>query len=527
MLSALREAAYIGGAAIGWTQIMGKITAGTENEGDEGREHDQLGDVLNALADAIVVVDAGGIVRFVNRAAESLLGRRREELLGQAPTFSAETRGRIYTEIVTAGRVVEAELRIAPVKWYGENAIVASLRDVLDWRTEMDRRRRVEELDALGRLAGEIAHDFNNLLTGVMAFTSLVRDSLDANDERHADLGQVLASGSRAVELTRNLLAFSRREPSVPAISNLSELVEGLSGLLTQLVGDRIVFSKRLSPSLRPVLVDPRHFERIVTNLVVNARDAMPSGGTLTILTRNDTDAALGDCVLCRISDTGHGMTEDVKRNLFHPFFTTKGPGHGSGLGLATAYGLLLEAKATVEVDSVVGGGTVFELRFPRATTAQDLQLTSVVAQENTQGLSGTEGILLAEDEPLVRRSVGRMLRRGGYTFFEARTGREALDVFDRHKGEIKLALLDVVMPELSGPETAMRLHALAPAVKILFMSGYPRDLFDANESARELGPLIQKPMSEMALLSAVRRLLDTPPSAQSPTDGNQTDAMR
>lgn len=507
---------------------MGNDRAGIDDDADEGREHDQLGDLLNALPDAILVVDAGGIVRFANRSAESLFGRRREELLGQAPTFSVEPRGRVYTEIVTAGRVVEGELRLVPVKWYGENAVVASIRDMTEWRSEMDRQRRAEELDAVGRLAGGIAHDFNNLLTGVMTFTSLVRDSFPADDERRADLGQVLISGSRAVELTRNLLAFSRRDPSLPALSDLSDLVEGLSGLLSQLLGDRVLFSKRLSPTLAPVLVDPRHFERIVTNLVVNARDAMPSGGTLTLVTRNDTDATLGDCVLCRIADTGHGMTEDVKRNLFHPFFTTKSPGHGSGLGLATAYGLLLQAKATVEVDSVVGRGTIFELRFPRATTGtQSLQPRSAVPQGTAQSAGGTEGILLAEDEPLVRRSVGRMLRRGGYTFFGARTGREALDVFEQHRGEIKLALLDVVMPELSGPETAMRLHALVPALKILFMSGYPRDLFEANAEARELGPLIQKPMSEGALLAAIRRLLDTPSDADTSGGGAQTDAMR
>jgi signal transduction histidine kinase/CheY-like chemotaxis protein len=505
---------------------MGKVRAGADEDDAAGREHDQLGEVLNSLPDAIVVVDAGGIVRFVNRAAESLFGRRKEQLLGQAPSFSVEARGRVYAEIVTAGRVVEGELRFAPVKWYGDDAVVASIRDMTEWRSETERRRRTEELDSVGRLAGGIAHDFNNLLTSVMTFTSLVRDSFPAGDERRADLGQVLISGSRAVELTRNLLAFSRRDPSVPALSNLSDLVDGLSGLLTQLLGDQIVFAKRLSPTLAPVLVDPRHFERIVTNLVVNARDAMLEGGTLTIVTRNDTDPVLGDCVLCRIADTGHGMTEDVKRNLFHPFFTTKSPGRGSGLGLATAYGLLLQAKATVEVDSVVGRGTVFELRFPRAPSgAQSLQSKSVVPGQTAQELGGTEGILLAEDEPLVRRSVGRMLRRGGYTYFEARTGREALEVFEQHRSEIQLALLDVVMPELSGPETAMRLHALAPALKILFMSGYPRDLFEANAEARELGPLIQKPMSEGALLSAMRRLLDAAREAES--GSAQTDAMR
>ncbi|HVW27734.1 MAG TPA: ATP-binding protein [Polyangiaceae bacterium] len=505
---------------------MGKARAGTD-ENDEGQEHDQLTHVLNALPDAVVVVDGSGVVCFVNRAAETLFGHRRDELLGRPPTFSMDQHGPVRLDIVTPGRIVEGELHVSKVIWDGEDALVAFIRDLTEWRRETDRRRRAEELDAVGRLAGGIAHDFNNLLTGVMTFTSLVRDSFDATDERRTDLGQVLISGSRAVQLTRNLLAFSRREPSIPAPSNLSELIEGLSSLLEQLLGDRIALSKQLSPTLALVLIDPRHFERIVTNLVVNARDAMPSGGTLSITTRNDTDATLGDCVLCRIADTGHGMTEDVKRNLFHPFFTTKSPGAGSGLGLATVYGLLLQAKAVVEIDSVVGRGTAFELRFPRAAAAaHGVQTRSISPHAGTTRTRGPEAILLAEDEPIVRSSVGRMLRRGGYTFFEARTGREALEIFDEHRDEIRLAVLDVVMPELSGPETAMRLRARAPALKILFMSGYPRDLFEANKEARELGPLIQKPMSEGALLAAVRQLLDTH-AEETAEAGDQTGVTR
>ena len=504
---------------------MGTARAGAADDG-EGHGQDDLNGVLNALPDAVVVVDGRGIVRFVNRAAEALLGRRKEELLGQAPTFSVAERGPLHIEIVTAGRILEGELRLGSVEWNGQDAIVASIRDVTAWRSETERRRRAEELEAVGRLAGGIAHDFNNLLTGVMTFASLVRDSFDPEDERRADLGQVLLSASRAVELTRNLLAFSRREPSVPELSDLSQLVEGLSNLLEQLLGEKVVLAKRLSPSLAAVFIDPRHFERVVTNLVVNARDAMPSGGTITIQTSNDTDATLGECVLCRISDTGQGMTEDVKKNLFHPFFTTKSPGMGSGLGLATVYGLLLQAGATVEVDSVVGRGTTFELRFPRAgAMTQSPQAKSVLPPPMTQERGGAAAILLADDEPIVRRSVGRMLRRGGFTYFEARTGLEALEVFGEHRDEIQLALLDVVMPELSGPETAVRLRAESPTLKILFMSGYPRDLFEANAEARELGPLIQKPMSEGTLLAAVRQLLETP-TGEAPDGGVQGDAV-
>jgi CheY-like chemotaxis protein len=204
-------------------------------------------------------------------------------------------------------------------------------------------------------------------------------------------------------------------------------------------------------------------------------------------------------------------MTEEVKQNLFQPFFTTKEPGKGTGLGLATVYGLLLQAKGTIEVESTPGRGTRFELRFPRAdAAARATRITSKPAPRLSTAAPPRAGtILLAEDEPIVRQSVSRMLRRGGYHLIEARTGKEALALFAKHKHEIDLALLDVVMPELSGPEAAIRLRAESPSLKILFMSGYPRDLFEANAEARNLGPMIQKPMTEATLLAAVQSVLE------------------
>ena len=485
---------------------MGRATTATEIGVQCGR--DELLGLVDALPDAAVVVDGRGITRFVNHAAEEFFGRKKEEFVGEVAPFSTREDRPENVELVVGGRTREGELRVIPIAWAGERALLAVVRDVTDQHAQRERRRRAEELHAVGRLAGGIAHDFNNLLTGIMTFTNLVRDTLDADDERRTDLGQVLASGKRAMELTRNLLAFSRKEPGSPRPTDLNGLIESYRPLVERLLGDRIKLERQLSQRVWPVLLDPGHFEVMLTKLAANARDAMVAGGTLCIETMNEANPVLGECVLCRISDDGEGMNDEVKQNLFHPFFTTKALGKGTGLGLATVYGLLLQAKGTVEVYSKLGRGTAFELRFPRAPTgATSNSPPSSLRPSKAPG--PRQAILLAEDEPIVRQSVGRMLRRGGYTYFEARTGQEALAVFADHGDEIGLALLDVVMPELSGPEAAMRLRKATPSLKILFMSGYPRDLFDTNEEARNLGPLIQKPMTEAALLAEVRRLLE------------------
>ncbi|HEX4338361.1 MAG TPA: ATP-binding protein [Polyangiaceae bacterium] len=484
---------------------MGRPRAGNESDDD----HDPVEGLADALPDALLIVDELAKVLFVNQAAEELLGHERQGLLGQPSPFPVGERAPKTIEVVAAGRTREGELRVVPVDWRGQRAFLVSIREVTGQHAQQERRKRAEELEAVGRLAGGIAHDFNNLLTGIMTFTTLVRDTFTVGDERRTDLDQVLSSGQRAVELTRNLLAFSRREPSAPRQANLNTLITRSAAALQKLLGDGIELERDLAPNLWSVLVDAAHFDVMLTKLVVNALDAMPEGGTLRIETRNDDSTVLGECVLCRVSDSGHGMSDDVKQKVFHPFFTTKALGKGTGLGLATVYGLLLQAKGTIEVDSVVGRGTTFDMRFPRAQSGpQSMRPQSLPVESHVRGTR--EAILLAEDEPIVRQSVGRMLRRGGYTFFEARSGREALEVFADHRDEIGLALLDVVMPELSGPETALRLRSDTPDVKILFMSGYPRDLFDTNEEARDLGPLIQKPMTEAALLGAIRRLLAT-----------------
>jgi hypothetical protein len=462
--------------------------------------------IVEANLEATLIVDEGGLVRFMNQTAERLLHRSRDEMVGRSVGFPIHDSGLAVIEIVVLGRRREVELRVTPLDWEGERCSLAMIRDVTEQRATRERRRRAGELEAVGRLAGGIAHDFNNLLTGIMTFTSLVRETIDVGDSRRDDLTQVLNAGKRAVELTRQLLAFSRKEPSAPRPVDLNALLAEVAVRMGALVRPGVRIETRLSPKLWPVLLDPAQFEQIMAILVSNADDAMPSGGMLVIETENDEDIVLGNCVLCSVSDEGVGMTEDVQKHIFQPFFTTKAPGRGTGMGLATAYGLLLQANGTVEVRSRPGKGARFDLRFPKAT---EMPRSLTPAPKRPPLAQGGETILVVEDEPLVRQSVIRMLRRGGYKFVEASTGLEACELFTQRRQEIQLALLDVVMPELSGPETAIRLRAVNPAVKILFMSGYPRDFFDENAEARSLGPLIQKPMTEDVLLAVVRRVLD------------------
>jgi two-component system cell cycle sensor histidine kinase/response regulator CckA len=490
-------------------QIVARSLLHAIEQGRGDRELARLNRIIDTNPEAMLVVDEMGTTLFANAAAESLLGRRKAELLGHRAKFPLDDAGPVDIELVIRGTRREVELRVVPIDWEGQRCAFATLRDVTEQRATRERRRRAQELEAVGRLAGGIAHDFNNLLTGIMTFTSLVRETIGAGDSRRDDLGQVLNAGKRAVELTRQLLAFSLKEPSAPRPVDLNELLRDLTPRIRAAAGPRVQITARLSSEPCPVLIDPERFAQILNILVNNSSDAMPEGGTVTIETFSGEDVVLGTCVVCRVADDGVGMTEEVQRHIFQPFYTTKSLGEGTGMGLATAYGMLLQANGAVEVQSSPGSGARFDLRFPRLEAGYRAPRSTTPPPQRLPLAKGGETILIAEDDPLVRQSVVRMLRRGGYKFFEATTGLAACEIFAKRKDEIHLALLDVVMPELSGPETALWLRRENPSVKILFMSGYPRDFFDANAEARQLGPLIQKPMTEDVLLTVVRRVLD------------------
>ncbi len=391
---------------------------------------------------------------------------------------------------------------------------VAVLRDITEQRELEAQLRQSQKMDAIGRLAGGVAHDFNNLLVVIQSYTALVREALPDGDSKREDLDEVLAASRRAAMLTKQLLAFSRSEVIQPTSLDLNGVVARIEKMLGRIIGEDIELLTELAPTLGVIRADAAQLEQIILNLAINARDAMPGGGRLTIGTQNVTlapDYATrasirpGDFVLLAVTDTGSGMDEDTQRRIFEPFFTTKEVGKGTGLGLSTVYGIVQQSAGHIRVQSDLGRGTIFKIYFPRlggAVSEPVSQPLSVAARS----ASGT--ILLVEDDPAVRQIAVRILRNRGYTVLEARSPGEARTQCIVHGPSVDLLLTDVVMPGCSGPQLARELVQKHPRVQVLFMSGYPGG---ANVDEGVLVPgfhYIEKPFSPAALAEKVSAIL-------------------
>jgi two-component system cell cycle sensor histidine kinase/response regulator CckA len=378
--------------------------------------------------------------------------------------------------------------------------------------------RQAQKMDAVGRLAGGMAHDFNNLLTVIRGYSELLLGRLGPADDMRKDMEEVKKAADRASGLTRQLLAFSRRQFIAAKVLDLNALVANMDGMLRRLIGEDIVeLSTELDSSLGAIKADPGLIEQVILNLVVNARDAMPKGGRLTIETRNVTigeevrlDAVgvpPGSYVLLTVRDNGHGMDAETRSHLFEPFFTTKEKGKGTGLGLSTVYGIVKQSGGSIIVESAPGRGSTFRIYFPRVE--QEIPgLTG--AADTIDPVRGRETILLIEDEPAVRGLVHETLRLHGYTVLAARHGIEALLASAKYVGPIHLILTDVVMPQMSGPEVAEKILTVRPGIKVLYMSGYPdHPVFDQGSVRRETG-FLPKPFSPHVLVQKVREVLDS-----------------
>jgi len=393
-----------------------------------------------------------------------------------------------------------------------------------DLQREMGERQRVEarlievqKLEAVARLSGGIAHDFNNILTVILSYTTMLADELGEGHRAYDDLLQMRAAGERGADLTRQLLAFSRRQVLRPRTVDLNDIVHDMEKMLGRLIGEDIELVTQPLAGRALVSVDPGQIEQVIMNLAVNARDAMPKGGKLTMeIGRADLDAAAvagrpippGSYRLLKVTDNGMGMQPDVLERIFEPFFTTKEVGKGTGLGLATVLGILQQSGGDVRVTSEPGKGTTFCIYLPPAEKEAGA-LPSEPPVE-TRELSGTETILVVEDEDSVRRLVRSVLQRHGYQVLEAANPGEALLIFEQQPG-IDLVLTDVVMPRVSGPTLASRLIGLRPKLKILYMSGHI-DPSAALDGVLESGAaFLQKPITPGALLSRVREVLDAP----------------
>jgi signal transduction histidine kinase/ActR/RegA family two-component response regulator len=376
--------------------------------------------------------------------------------------------------------------------------------------------RQSQKMEAIGQLAGGVAHDFNNLLTAICGHSELSLNRLTPEDPIHRHLEQIKKSGERAAALTRQLLAFSRKQILQPKIIDLNQIVIDMNKMLQRLIGEDVDLLMGLAADLGKVKADPNQIEQILMNLSINARDAMPQGGRLTIETSNvhlskeyssdHLSVRPGHYVMLAVSDNGCGMDAETQAHIFEPFFTTKEVGKGTGLGLATVYGIVKQSEGTIWLYSEVGGGTAFKIYLPCAEASM---IEVEIEADDRESSQGTETVLLVEDEEVVREMATEILRNSGYHVLEAKHGHEAMTLERQHSGVIHLMLTDVVMPQMSGRELAERLTPLRRDMKVLYMSGYTDDAIVHHGVLEEGTAFIAKPFTPSALARKVRETID------------------
>jgi signal transduction histidine kinase len=387
-------------------------------------------------------------------------------------------------------------------------------------KTEED-LRQAQKLEAIGQLAGGIAHDFNNIIAAVlMQAEALLEDGGNGADIRkrvsdlEAGVRKIGEAAERAKSLTRQLLGFSRRQVLQPKVLSLNALISQMEAMLRPLVEESIEFRNSLASDLRNVKVDPSHIEQILLNLVVNSRDAMPQGGAISIATRNDSvdqkmaasyGVTAGPYALLEVSDTGTGLSPEAQKRLFEPFFTTKPMGKGTGLGLCTIYGIVKQNRGLIFVESELGAGTTFRIYFPQVEEAAEEARAPAPLPEK---LSGTETILVVEDEMVLQEVICRSLRRQGYQILTATNGIEALSLIQSYAGEIHLVITDVVMPQMGGSELAAECFRLGKRLKFLFQSGYTEDTLVQNGIRSGQIHFLEKPYTSKILLAKVREII-------------------
>ncbi len=397
------------------------------------------------------------------------------------------------------------------------SAIVNNYRDATERRSLEQQVIQAQKMEAVGRLAGGVAHDFNNILTAIGGYTDLLLADLPPDDPRRQDVDEIHRAADRAAALTQQLLAFSRRQVLQPKVIDLNALVKNVQKLLRRLIGEDVQLATALAADAGRVRADPGQVEQVIMNLVVNARDAMPGGGQLTIETRNvDLDAAYamehrtvvpGPYVLIAVSDTGTGMSADTQSHIFEPFFTTKEVGKGTGLGLATVYGIVKQSGGSIWVYSELGHGTTIKVYLPRVD--EPVEPVAQKGPVDPAHLRGTETILLVEDEPAVRGVARQILTRQGYTVLEASDGPAALKMVAAGGPKVDLVLTDVVMPGMSGRALADHLAGRWPGIKVLYMSGYTDDAIVRHGMLEPGLAYLQKPFRPEALARKVREVLN------------------
>jgi PAS domain S-box-containing protein len=491
-------------------------------------------------SDALILLDVEGRVTYLSASTVRQLGWPADEILGRSifdfmHPDDREVVGMRMAEVLRRpGERVTQDVRMRHkdgtwrvMEGVGVNrlsdpvvrAIVVNARDITDRRKLEEQLWHAQKMEAVGQLAGGVAHDFNNLLTAILGYCNLALDDAPTVGTLRSDLEEIRNAGERAASLTRQLLAFSRRQMLQPQIVDVNTLVTSLLKLLRRLMSEDVEVTTTLGRDLPVVRADPASLEQVIVNLAVNARDAMERGGRITIETSAvDLDTtftaahvpmAAGRYVLLSVADTGTGMDAATRSRIFEPFFTTKTQGKGVGLGLATVYGIVKQNGGFIWVESEPGQGAVFRVYLPPAEVGASVRLADTSGSTRDRRRRGWETVLLVEDEDAVRALAREVLRRHGYVVLEARHGVEALRLAERHPDEIHLLIADIVMPHMSGSDLAKRLAADRPSMRVLFMSGYT-ERAAVHRDPTVVAAFVQKPFTPEAFARKVRNVLDT-----------------
>lgn len=486
--------------------------------------------MVKTLVD-VKLVDANGssVVLFEASSKEHLVDNFRG-LLTEETLFDFRTvicglaEGKLGFEFESVAKTFKGnhlnlmiQIRVPPKGASLSNALM-SIVNLTDQRELETQLRQSQKMEAIGRLAGGIAHDFNNLLTVILNYGQMLNEEFAPNDPTRKQVEAIIECAERAATLTQQLLAFSRKQVIAPKIINFNEVLNKTESMLQRLLGEDVELINHAHADIWPIKADASQMEQIIMNLAVNARDAMPNGGKLILETHNvDLDSSYskehagvdpGQYVMFAVSDTGHGMPENVRARIFEPFFTTKGVGKGTGLGLSTVYGNMKQNNGFISVYSEVGHGTTFKLYFPKVRRAEEVEMIS--QPEVNMSPRGHETILVVEDEPRVRAVAVSLLTKHGYKVLEASNGGEALLICEQEKDKIDLMLSDVIMPNMNGRQLADRLALVKPGMKVIFMSGYTDNVIAENGILEAGASFIQKPFNPSSLLKLLREKLDS-----------------
>ncbi|HHJ06895.1 MAG TPA: PAS domain S-box protein, partial [Anaerolineae bacterium] len=519
------------------------ITAQKRAEEEAVRRNQELSlrtAAIEQSAEGIIITDKNGQPIYANPAFERINGYSYSEIMGglklsqiltsskHDPTYQALLKtiesGRTWHGRLTNkrkdGSLFTYDATVTPVRnAAGEVTHYAGVqRDVTKLLELEEQYRQAQKMEAIGRLTSGIAHDFNNLLTAINGYADLLKYDLPPHGSAQTMLDNILGAGQRAANLVRQLLIFSRKQVLNPTVLNLNTVVTDTNKMLQRIIGEHIVMTVNLAPGLRSVKADATQMEQVLMNLAVNARDAMPDGGELIIETANVVldderagqmiDLDPGNYVTLTVSDTGAGISKEVKAHLFEPFFTTKEVGKGTGLGLATVFGIIKQSGGQIAVDSVLGQGSAFTIYLPAEGFVEPHPSQKEMIETAP---TGVETLLVVEDDSVIREMIVGILRQYGYTVLEAADGLQALQSLEAHCAKVDLLLTDVVMPQMDGKTLADQVRQNCPQIKIIFTSGYPGDTI-ARRGVLDSGlTFMQKPFSPTALLKKIRQLLDEP----------------